>query len=390
MKRANNFSPFAKANSAVQAPAPSVVETDEAMFGETRKAEKQRGASKLVSIFDIQPDITQPRRAIPANLRDIPIASTFKPTYANSDLFEYWVYEVGAERALLLNIDLNQPFAIGEYSASYAFQYDVYFGGGDERDIDDELAEPGPTENALLDIVNLAISIQRDGLINPIGVARWGDKYIIETGERRWLAYHLLYAYTRDERWSHIPTRVMDSFDRFRQATENTQRGDLNAVARARQYALLLMELWQQRGETFQPYEAFETDRAFYAQVADKPAPDGLNELLLNACGIKSKSMAARYRKVLRLTDQEWAIAEREGFSFDVIEGRFTVVNPPLVKQEKSTKKKPSQKRGFEATKQAFESGFTKHIKSLDKTAARKAIAEQREWLNTLEAKIDG
>jgi hypothetical protein len=381
MKRANNFSPFAKASGAVQAPAPSVVETDEAMFGATRKAEKQRGSSKLLSIFDIQPDITQPRRAIPAALRDASLAPTFKGIYVESDLFDYWVYDVGAERAYLMGVDMdNAP--LGEISAANAFQYAVYFGGGDERaEAESELAEPGPIESALLDIVNLAISIQRDGLINPIGVARWGDKYIIETGERRWLAYHLLFAYTRDERWSQIPARVMDSFDRFRQATENTQRGDLNAVARARQYALLLMELWQQRGEVFQPYEAFENDRAFYAQVADKPAPDGMNELLLNACGIKSKSMAARYRKVLRLTDQEWAIAEREGFSFDVIEGRFTVVKRPSVKQGKSAKNKPPKISGFDATKAAFE----KHVKTLDKAAARTAIDAARRWLDDLE-----
>jgi hypothetical protein len=78
-----------------------------------------------------------------------------------------------------------------------------------------------PALQALIELAALAASIRRDGLTNPITVINLGNKrYQLETGERRWLAYHLLYQMLPDAKWRHIPARVMSELDVWRQAAE--------------------------------------------------------------------------------------------------------------------------------------------------------------------------
>lgn len=277
--------------------------------GDLRAVKSDIIKARPIGIFEIAPDPTQPRRAVPSAVRG----------HLSSDvsrLFADWESLAQAESA-------DQVLFVNERLASQAISGEYQF---------------GPMATALLELVTLAASIRRDGLTNPITIAQTEDGYQLETGERRWLAYHLLYDRTNgDSQWSQIPARIVERVDRFRQAAENTQRGDLTAVAKVRQYALLLMELRKGAGDTFAPYESFEHDRDFYAQVAGRAAPDGKNEVLLSACGIRTKSTASKYRDVLSLTPQQWTLADDEGLSFDAIKGRFAVTNSPSVKREKTS-----------------------------------------------------
>lgn len=288
--------------------------TEELFDGDLRGAKSETIKARPTHIFEILPDPTQPRRAIPSTVRGL------------------WTGDVTPEAMTRLFADW---LALAQQeSGGHLLPIEELLKG-------EEIVEDvrGPITATLLALTELAGSIQRDGLTNPITVVKTPSGFqIIETGERRWLAFHLLYSHTTgDAQWAKIPARTVDTFSRFRQAAENTQRGDLTAVGKVRQYALLLMELRQQVGDTFEPYNAFDHDRDFYAQVANRYAPDGKNELLLSACGIKTKSTASKYRSVLELNQQQWTIADDEGLSFDAIKGRFAVTNSPSAQREKAS-----------------------------------------------------
>lgn len=247
--------------------------------------------AKPVSIFDIYPDPAQPRRTVPFAVRQSWSGDSIE------NLFKVWIDAVDAERG-------NQRFDLDGLLAA------------EEDDLRDPA--PGPLESALLKIVDLAASIKRDGLTNPITVIRdSGGRCFLETGERRWLAYHLLYATTQDKRWEKIPAQIMAERSVWRQAGENNARDDLNAISKARQLAILLMDVFQEQGSSFQPFDALAIpggcDRAYYEQVADGEVwrvPRGKGEQLVSAMGLKSASQLRDYRRLLRLPDEAWMVAD--------------------------------------------------------------------------------
>lgn len=243
------------------------------------------------SIFDIYPDPTQPRRAIPNEIR---LSEFHDGTTAS--MLSLWYAR------------LNDAVP-GALAALF---------DGDEFDIPDDVE---PYIQALLDLIELAVSVHRDGLLNPITVVRYGsNKYMLETGERRWLAYWLLF-HNYDQllpehhwKYTRIPARIVDHIDVWRQASENSARANLNMVSRARQYAKLVMALYE--GElTFEPYTEFLHDRHFYAQVADLRVPRGKNDQLMAACGIKSRSVLHTYRSILKLDDDLWTRADDDNWT---------------------------------------------------------------------------
>jgi hypothetical protein len=170
---------------------------------------------------------------------------------------------------------------------------------------------------ALLDLATLAASISRDGLMNPITVAKLpGGGYQIESGERRWLAYHMLFGF-HGAAWQQIPARLVDGVNRWRQAAENNTRADLNAVGKARQFAVLLMELLGAEGQPFAPFTSFDDEQQFYAQVADGETfriPRGRGELMLTAMGLKNPTQLRQYRALLRLPATVWQQADDENW----------------------------------------------------------------------------
>ncbi len=260
--------------------------------------------AKPISIFDIIPDHLQPRRAVPASVRkqaDWQIAAS-----DTNRLFQVWIEMVEAE--LQTPFDIHERLALSSDSESA-----------------DNARQQHPIEMSLLRVVELAGSIQRDGLTNPVTVVRGTDGFRLETGERRWLAYHLLYHYTRDgnQNWEKIPARTVETKSVWRQAFENNARDDLNAIGRARQLALLLMDLYSRDGHVFKVMDEFGHEREYYAQVGDGQksnresyrVPYGKSDLILAAMGLRNRVQIRQYRALLRLNNELWEFADERNLT---------------------------------------------------------------------------
>ena len=306
---------------------------------EIAAADKEFQPIEAVSIHEIHPNSIQPRYSIPHDLTDI-----FALHPKNIvDIFERWVIEVQLERRQpdydIVNFLMGQATARGQMAET---------NDGDAESIG---APPSAKELALMKLIDLAASIRRDGLSNPVSLVRHDEHYEIETGERRWLAYHVLYWKFGDGdkrpdgtvvNWSRIPARIVNRVDVWRQASENNARDNLNAISRARQLALLLMDLhgWN----NFTPLDTCADEQAFYAQVADGATwriPRGQGERLLNAMGLPNAGQLRQYRALLRLPAELW----RRGDDEDLSEGELRkmraaldTVTPVTVSQSKRKK----------------------------------------------------
>jgi hypothetical protein len=275
--------------------APSLEESSDAIFG-TGLPVTPVIKVKMVDIDSIYPDPMQPRRAIPFAIRE----QWHYPEQSFGDLFVMWVEHMGDD-----------------------FDLDAYLLDGitDRAEVDSkdnpilpQFEPKTPAQLGFVRLIELASSILREGLTNPISISRIGRDYLIETGERRWLAYHLLNMYFMDDDeqdWSKIPARVMPERDVWRQATENSVRQDLNAVSRARQLALLIMDIFG--WENFRPLEDFDHEQDFYAQVSDGNQwriPKDKTEQLLKAMGLNNQTQLRQYRAVLRIEPRLWKLAD--------------------------------------------------------------------------------
>ncbi len=345
---------------------------------------------EAVSIQDIQPNSIQPRNSIPHDITDI---FALQPQNI-VDIFERWIVEVQLEKG-------QKDFDIVNF----------LLGGATDRGEraekqDGENAAAGqlaaPKELALMKLIDLAASIRRDGLSNPISLVQQDRHYEIETGERRWLAYHVLYWKFGDGdkrpdgtvvNWSRIPARIVTQVDVWRQASENNARDNLNAISRARQLALLLMDLhgWG----NFSKLEACDSEQGFYAQVADGAAwriPRGQGERLLNAMGMSDASQLRQYRALLRLPAELW----RKGDAEDLSEGELRKMRAALdsvtrVTVARGKRKKDSIAR-LAADASQWRNKLRKEINSVDidnRPKLRKLIEAEIRQLLRLMADID-
>ena len=345
---------------------------------------------EAVSIHEIHPNTIQPRYSIPHNLTDI---FAFNPKNI-VDIFERWIIEIQLEKG-------QTDYDIINYLLGSATDR------GERVESEDGEAPPASQlasgkEHALMKLIDLAASIRRDGLSNPISLVQHDDRYEIETGERRWLAYHILYWKFGDGdkrpdgsvvNWSRIPARIVKQVDVWRQASENNARDNLNAVSRARQLALLLMDLhgWQ----NFSKLDACDNEQAFYAQVADGSTwriPRGQGERLLNAMGLSDASQLRQYRALLRLPEELW----RKGDDEDLSEGelrkmRAALDNVTRVTVARGKRKKDTIARlASDATQ--WRNKLRKEIDSVDldnRPKIRKLIEAEIRQLLRLMADID-
>lgn len=249
--------------------------------------------ARPISIHEILPDPKQPRRLLPGALRyDRPLG----------DVLGDWMYMAEDESGR--GIPFRELLRSEITSRSEDDQ--------DER-------EMGPIETGFMKLLNLAATIRRDGgLINPVTIYRAGDGYRLETGERRWLAHHLLAVSLDEPQWVRMSAREVAAPSIWRQAHENTARDDLNAISLARQLALLVMDIYMEKGAVFEPYEHFGFDRHFYAQVADGfefPVAYGDRERIIAAMGKSNVSQVNQYRALLRLPDSTWESADNENWT---------------------------------------------------------------------------
>ena len=279
---------------------------------------------EAVSIHEIQPNSIQPRYSIPHDIADI-FALVPKNVV---DIFERWIIEVQLEKGQkdydIVNFLLGTATDRGERAESQ----------DGEQAPSTQIASS--KELALMKLIDLAASIRRDGLSNPISLVQHDSHYELETGERRWLAYHILYWKFGDGdkrpdgtvvNWSRIPARIVTQVDVWRQASENNARDNLNAIGRARQLSLLLMDMhgWH----NFNKLDACPSEQAFYAQVADGSSwriPRGQGERLLNAMGLSDASQLRQYRALLRLPAELW----RKGDDEDLSEGELRKMRAAL------------------------------------------------------------
>lgn len=268
-------------------------ETDAAIFGSIDAVDAGRQVAKPVSIFDIYPDPMQPRRAVPSVIRDKWNGST----EGIADMLHFWIELIIQERS--------------------GTEFDIYPYLMAQEEVLQRPKLVKPLEESFLELVEIAASIRQHGLTNPITVTRIGTSYRLETGERRWLAYHLLQTFdSHNKAWDKIPARIVDISDVWRQASENGARSNLNAIGKARQLALLIMEIHNQKGTTFQTLDEVlqsgQSERAFYAQVADgiRYPVTGYGEAILNALGFKQPSQMREHRELWRLPDEVWQLAD--------------------------------------------------------------------------------
>jgi hypothetical protein len=246
--------------------------------------------AKPIDIMKLWADPRQPRRVFPSEVRG---EWQGDPAYV-SDLLRRW--QEMAEDAQEKAIDVDR----------------MLMAYGDGHDNDDFI--PAVTANFLA-LLDLAADICRNGLINPItAIPRNGGTFQIETGERRWLAFHLLK--NSGDKFKTISTRVVDQFLLYRQAAENGIRQELNAISRARQLALLIMEMYADCGD-LDKYETLlapgDCDRLFYAQIADGkkwPVKDGHGQRLQMVTALSSRRMVSAYRRILTLPDDIWDHAD--------------------------------------------------------------------------------
>lgn len=281
---------------------PSAAEESAARFSDNNaKADVKSQPLRIrkLDIKEIRPDPLQPRRVIIGQLRE------FWDGQDVSALLKDWID--------FADID---PLAHMQ-----------------NQDDDDDISDvKSPEATTLLTIIELAYSIRVDGLTNPITVASDERGYLIETGERRWLAYNLLALLYPDEaNWKKIPARVMSERSVWRQATENNQRDNLNAIAKARQYSLLMMAALQESGETIEPREAFDNEQAYYAQVADARVPRGYGERIRTSMGFQNRSTINRYRDLLTIDFQVWQQAD----DYNCPEGALRNLNNLSPKQQR-------------------------------------------------------
>jgi len=249
-----------------------------------------------VDIFEVAPDPLQPRRAMPHFVRGA------------------WRFDLTAD-------GMARLFGVWSQAASDELGSDVWPSlealvmGTDADTNESEGAELPPITANLLKLAGLAGDLRANGQTNPITVYKTAQGYKIETGERRWLAFHLLNIFDENN-YRKIAAREVQGFSVWRQAGENSVRSELNAIAKARQLALLLMDL--HGADNFAPMTDFAHEQQFYAQVSDGNqwrVPRGAGEKLLNAMGLTNTVQLRQYRSLLRLPVDVWEQADDENWA---------------------------------------------------------------------------
>lgn len=143
-------------------------------------------------------------------------------------------------------------------------------------------------------IKELADSIAKVGLLQPIIVRPYGDGYQIIAGERRWRA-------ARAAGLERVPVRIMavsDTDSLELALIENLQRQDLNAIEEARGYRRLLTEYQMTQAELADKVSKSRSAITNALRLLD--LPDEVQELVYDG-----KLSAGHARAVLSVPDDE-------------------------------------------------------------------------------------
>ncbi len=269
--------------------------TADVLEGDPQRFEESGIRVERILLEMVRPDPVQPRRVLPERIHFAFHENRLTPTQALRELVQ--LVQVAARQR-------GRPFGS---------VLDLLPRSDDENENTSEI-ELSPEELLLRDLVNLAVTIRDDGQVNPLSVVDISQGvtrlYRIETGERRywanWLLRDFIPGYTGD---GMIPCIVVpeDHSSVFRQAKENTSRSGLNAIAMARQAALLLLYV--------HGYElpAYPVGNDFYRQALnlDLRSKREYTDAILAAMGGMGKMQFSRYKALLKLSDEGIELADR-------------------------------------------------------------------------------
>jgi hypothetical protein len=262
---------------------------DSAIYGE---AEGLR--VEYLNLLLVYPDPVQPRRILPERIYQ-----------------QFWAGRLTQTQALKELVSLAQ---IAARQNARPFNSVTDFLNSEDEEETANTPSLSHEEQLVKDLVNLSATIRDDGQVNPLTVVDVSDgtsiQYRIETGERRywatWLLRDFFPGYNHDGK---IPCIVVpaDKASTFRQAKENTARAGLNAIAMARQVALLLLTV---HGYEI-PNEA--VSMGFYRQALelDLRSKREFTADVLSALGGIDKHQLKRHKALLRLCDEAVETADR-------------------------------------------------------------------------------
>ena len=269
--------------------------TADVLAGDPQRFHEEGLRIERILLELVRPDPVQPRRVLPERIHLAFHDNQLTPTQALRELVHS--VQIAARQR-------GRPF-------SSVLELLPHADDNGEETPDGQLS---PEEQLLRDLVNLAVTIRDDGQVNPLtvvdvsrGVTR---QYRIETGERRywasWLLRDFVPAYAGD---GMVPCIIVPAGQSsiFRQAKENTSRTGLNAIALARQAALLLL--------TVHEYEIpdYPVSTDFYRQALalDLRGKREYSDTVLAAMGGIGKMQFSRYKALLRLSDEGIELADR-------------------------------------------------------------------------------
>jgi hypothetical protein len=253
-----------------------------------------QGVRVVTMVLDrIRPDPAQPRRVLPESIRNDFLAGRISARQA----LERWEALVAEEAA---RSGRPRPDWMALLDRRPEDRAEDFF------EIDPP-GRPGPEEQLLRGIVTTAATIRHGGQVNPISVVEIddGNYYRIETGERRYWAYHWLNAWLGNE-FDQIQCVVVQHPSPWRQAAENTSHEGLSAIATARQLATLLLDLYGIWPDYSRPIP-----NDWYRQALAYRVPRGEGANLRAALGGIERSQFSRIQALLRLPDPVWELADR-------------------------------------------------------------------------------
>ena len=208
--------------------------------------------------------------------------------------------------------DIRAKFIAGDLTAAASLKQW-------QKQVDRQKAHAGkspagelPEARKLDEIIALANSIRAGGQVNPITVVHRGDKWRIETGERRFWAHVWLVGMENDQGAAQVPATVQAAIDPFRQAVENLHAAPLNAVGLAREVARLLLA--SSANPAPGQDSATVLDLEVYRNLATQRVPPGGWRRIEEAMG-KTADHLARYLRLLLLPDEALFIADRNDLS---------------------------------------------------------------------------
>lgn len=268
-------------------PDTSLEAADAALYGGVGVRESGRMLGMPIDIMKISANKTQPRRPIPMLIRGDWDGSPTKVI----DLFE--------RLRLIAEQKAGQQIPV----------LDIL--NGRAEDFEPETKHSHFTK--YMGLLNLAHSILRNGLENPISVLRHGSGYIIESGEHRWLAYHILNHFIGDD-WSKIPAiERKPNNSVWRQVDENNQVYTSNPIEQARALALLYMDCKGGRID----YMSWDDivvpggcDRIYYAQAREGDLPRGMGGRIRSAMRMEKTNISYIYSLLDLFDGQDNAVAD--------------------------------------------------------------------------------